>query len=83
VQRESIYGYRKSRQLGAPLQHIEVIAKAKPGIWKVKFHEGPIAWLSDYVRTGTIIVSWSEAEAFSRDEFGLLKVIQASDAQGN
>jgi hypothetical protein len=49
----------------------------------VKFHEGPIGGLSDYVRTGTIIVSWSEAEAFIRDELGLLKVIEASDAQGN
>jgi hypothetical protein len=25
------YGYRKSRSLGTPVQHIELIAKAKPG----------------------------------------------------
>jgi hypothetical protein len=33
------YGYRKTKRLGGALQHIEVIAKSKPGLWKVKFYD--------------------------------------------
>jgi len=47
------YGFRKSPSLGTPVQHIEVIAKAKPGVRKVKLIDGPSAGLSGYVRTGT------------------------------
>jgi hypothetical protein len=75
------YGYRKSRSLGTPVQHIEVIAKAKLGVWKVKFIDGPNAGLTEFVRTGTIVVPWSEAEAFIRDELLLLKVLEAADSQ--
>jgi len=75
------YGYRKSRSLGTSVQHIEVIAKAKPGVWKVKFIDGPNAGLTDFVRTGTIAVRWAEAEAFTKDELLLLKVLEAADAQ--
>lgn len=75
------YGYRKSRQLGAPLQQVEVIAKAKPGLWKVKFLDGETAGLTDYVRTGTLAIEWCHAEAFLHDELRLAKVIDASEEQ--
>jgi hypothetical protein len=75
------YGYRKTRSLGTPVQHIELIAKAKPGVWKVKFIDGSNAGLTDFARTATLAVPWSEAEAFINDELGLLKVLEASDAQ--
>ena len=75
------YGYRKSRQLGHPLLHIEVLAKAKPGLWKVKFIDGPNAGLTDYVRSKTIAVAWSEAEALLNDELRLSKLIDAAHRQ--
>jgi hypothetical protein len=76
------YGYRKSRSLGTPVQHIEVIAKAKPGVWKVKFIDGPNAGLTEFVRTVTIAVPWAEAEVFHiNDELRLLKVLEAADPQ--
>jgi hypothetical protein len=77
------YGYRTSRQLGDSLVCVEVIAKAKPGTWKVKFIGGQNPGLVDYVRSAGLVVSWSESEAFLNDERRLKTVIETSDSQWN
>ncbi|HSE89618.1 MAG TPA: hypothetical protein VLJ79_25615 [Candidatus Binatia bacterium] len=76
------YGYRKYPQRrGTPLERIEVLEKVRPGKWKVRFLDDPYPGLIDYVRSGNLLVSWSEQEAFLDDERRLLKILEASATQ--
>jgi hypothetical protein len=76
------YGYRKYPQRrGTRLERIEVLEKVRPGKWKVRFSDDPYPGLIDYVRSGNLLVSWSEQEAFLDDERRLLKILEVSATQ--
>ncbi|HEV8242923.1 MAG TPA: hypothetical protein VGV60_11180 [Candidatus Polarisedimenticolia bacterium] len=75
------YGWRENhRQRGSPIHRIEIIQKVRPGKWKVRFLEDPHPGLVDYVRSGNIVTTWAEHEAFLADEARLMKVIEATNA---
>ena len=60
------YGYRQNTRRSTPLVRVEILSKARPGKWKVRFVDDPA--LTDVVKSNQLIVSWKDAQAFMQDE---------------
>ncbi len=61
------YGLREPAVAMAPLQHVRVLERVRPGRWRVEWLE-PNAGLVGFVLSSNIVVPWAERDSFLRDE---------------
>jgi hypothetical protein len=78
------FAYRQfPKRRGTPVFKIEVLGNVKHGKRRIRFVEGPEAGREQVVAAQTIVVSWSEAAAYLRDEGCLLKLLDRCEPQWN